>query len=402
MKPDLIFRRGRSNMRRKTFLTATTFVLVALFTATIARATDYYVSTNGSDDTGDGSQGRPWFSVNHADRSRKLQPGDRVHVAPGSYSGPWRTWNSRGLAAAPITYISDKKWGAVLKDESGSVWSNKADYIHIIGFQIIGNAAGHSLNGIYTEGWHTVIQGNWVHDVLNGPYSATTCNPVGGAGIHLNGPYAQVIGNYVDNNGPHDASGNPVYCNYVHGIYFLQPGGLAANNISFNNSGWGIQMWHSASNEVINNNTIFNNGVGCIVVGASEGATNDNTVVANNICYRTKRGISEQGGSGPDRYATGPHNIYRNNLLYENSTYEISLQTGTASDTVSADPRFVKYTGKDSGDCHLTSASPAIDAGRSSDTIPEGGTVTFVTYDFHDVKRPQGCCFDIGADEYVF
>jgi len=271
-------------MRRKAFLTLTTLVLVQLFTATIAWATDYYVSRTGSDVAGDGSRERPWFTVTHADRSKKLQPGDTIHVAPGTYTGPWRTWSTSGSAAALITYISNQKWGAVLKGESGSVWSNKADYIRIIGFQIVGNATGHSLNGIYTQGSHTVIQGNWVHGVLNGPYSTTTCNTVGGAGIHLDGPYAQVIGNYVDNNGPHDASGNPAYCNYVHGIYFLQPGGVAANNISFNNSGWGIQMWHFASNEVINNNTIFNNGVGSIVVSASRGATNDHTVDDNNIC----------------------------------------------------------------------------------------------------------------------
>ncbi|PYU91907.1 MAG: hypothetical protein DMG25_13355 [Acidobacteria bacterium] len=389
-------------MRRKAFLTLTTLVLVQLFTATIAWATDYYVSRTGSDVAGDGSRERPWFTVTHADRSKKLQPGDTIHVAPGTYTGPWRTWSTSGSAAAPITYISNQKWGAVLKGESGSVWSNKADYIRIIGFQIVGNATGHSLNGIYTQGSHTVIQGNWVHGVLNGPYSTTTCNTVGGAGIHLDGPYAQVIGNYVDNNGPHDASGNPAYCNYVHGIYFLQPGGVAANNISFNNSGWGIQMWHFASNEVINNNTIFNNGVGCIVVGASGGATNDHTVVDNNICYKTHRGIGERGTYGPGQYATGTHNIYSNNLLYQNSTYEISLQTGTASDTVSADPQFVKYTGDSSGDYHLSSSSPAIDAGLPSDTIPGSRTVGFITRDFHGVARPQGCCFDLGADEYVF
>src|SRR5207245_9904178 len=117
-------------MRRKTFLTMTS-VLALLSTAAISRATNYYVATNGSDDNGDGSQGRPWFTVNHADRSGKLQPGDTVHVAAGTYSGPSCTWNTSGSWGAPNTYISDKKWGAVLQGKSGSVWSNKADYIRI-------------------------------------------------------------------------------------------------------------------------------------------------------------------------------------------------------------------------------------------------------------------------------
>ena len=253
-------------MRRKTFLMVTT-VLVLLCTAMIAGASDYYIYPNGSDIHGDGSRAHPWLTVTHADRSGKLRPGDTVHVAPGNYTGPWRTWNTSGTAAAPIAYVSTTKWGAVLHSTtSGSVWSNKANYIEIVNFVVVGN--GQSKNGIYTSGANTVIRGNEVHGVLEGPYNSTTCNTIGGAGIQLDGPGSLVIGNYVHNNGPHDSSGNPVYCNYVHGIYFERPGGLAANNMSFDNAGWGIQMWHWASHEVINNNTIFNNGVGCIVVGA--------------------------------------------------------------------------------------------------------------------------------------
>ena len=387
-------------MRRKIFLIMTS-VLALLCTVAISHATNYYVARNGSDVNGDGSQARPWFTVTHADRSGKLRPGDTVHVAPGNYTGPWRTWNTSGTAAAPIAYVSTTKWGAVLHSTtSASVWSNKANYIEIVNFVVVGN--GLSKNGIYTSGANTVIRGNEVHGVLEGPYNSTTCNTIGGAGIQLDGPGSLVIGNYVHNNGPHDSSGNPVYCNYVHGIYFERPGGLAANNMSFDNSGWGIQMWHSASNEVVNNNTIFNNGVGCIVVGASDnGTVNDHTVVDNNICYKTNRGIGERGMYGPGKYATGPHNIYHHNLLYDNSAYAFSLQTGTQSGTVWADPRFVNYTGTSSGNCHLSSVSPAIDKGLSSDTIPQGSTVFFAPYDFFGVKRPLGCCFDLGAIEYV-
>jgi hypothetical protein len=51
----------------------------------------------------------------------------------------------------------------------------------------------------------------------------------------------------------------------------------------------------------------------------------------------------------------------------------------------------VNYTGDASGDYHLTSSSPAIDAGTST-----GAPST----DFADGPRPQGSGFDIGAYEY--
>ena len=335
--------------------------------ASATGAVDYYVSPSGSDSRGDGSLSRPWATIAHA--STLVGPGATVHVAAGIYEGSFKTYAS-GIVAARITYISDTKWGAKLIGTRGSTWANHGDYVDIVNFDV----TGPGLNGIYTEGDSTRIIGNHVHDM------PIACTSTGGSGINLNATNAEVEGNYVHDIGPY-----PDHCQYVHGIYFLETGGHAYNNVSFRNSGWGIHLWHSASNLVIANNTLFNNLSGGIVIG-NNATIADGLVVNNNIAYNNKQGIKEEG-------KTGTHNIYRNNLVFQNSSSNFSLQHGkTAAGTVSADPQFVNFTGDPTGDYHLRSSSPAIDAGIS-DSAP--------TTDYDGVSRPQGPAWDIGAYEYV-
>jgi len=48
-----------------------------------ARSTDYYVSTTGSDLTGDGSAGNPWATIQHA--IAQVSDTDTIHLASGTY-----------------------------------------------------------------------------------------------------------------------------------------------------------------------------------------------------------------------------------------------------------------------------------------------------------------------------
>lgn len=358
-----------------------------------AAASAYYVSTTGSDSTGNGSESSPWATIAHA--STQVGPGATVYVAAGVYTGSFTT-NSSGTASDYITYVASSAdfSGAVncaqvaanhgdlstcvqLVGTDTDTWTNNGNYVAIEGFDV----TGPGINGIYTQGTGTLISGNHVHDVLTG-----TCNSDGGSGINLNGSNAEVVGNYVHNIGPY-----PKACGYVQGIYFLQAGGYAYNNISFNNSGFGIQLWHYPSNVAIFNNTIFNNASGGIVLGTdTSGVTVDYITVANNIVVNNGgEGVSEQGAADS---STGTHNIYKNNLVEGNSGGSFSLQNGlTATSTVAASPQFVNDTGNASGDYHLLSTSPAIGAG-----IASGAPST----DFDGNPRPQSGVVDIGAYQY--
>jgi hypothetical protein len=358
-----------------------------------AAAQNYYVSTTGSDTGGNGSISSPWATV--ANASAHVSAGATVHVAAGVYNGSFTT-SASGTASAYITYEADTAnfSGPVncaqvaanhgdlttcvrLVGGSSTTWTNSGDYVQIKGFDVTGGG----INGIYTQGNATVITENHVHDIL-----PSTCNSTGGSGINLNGTNAQVTDNYVHNIGPY-----PTACGYVQGIYYLTSGGFAYNNISFNNSGFGIQLWHQPSNIALVNNTIFNNASGGIVLGTDNtGFTVDYITVSNNIIINNGGpAISEQGRPG----CIGTHNITTNNLVEGSATQLISLVSGSlAEHTMDVSPQFVNDTGDASGNYHLQPASPAIGAGTSISVPPT---------DFDGNARPQNGAFDLGAYQYM-
>jgi len=319
-------------------------------------------------------------------------PGDTVLVEAGTYYGSFQT-RASGRSSAYITYRSETPWGAMLvQGRSGSVWGNYGDYVIINGFEIVGNPLSVGVNGIYTAGQYTTISHNKVHGIL-----PNTCKGVGGSGINLDSAHDEVIANYVYQIGPQ--RGSPRYpCTYVHGIYFLKPYGLAAENIVFQASGYGIHEWHQASDINAVNNTVFNNGYGGILVGNDGSqwpAQNNNSFTDNNIAYGNgKYGIHECCTMG----FTGTCNVFNNNLLYDNPTH-IKLQTGTQNSAPIANPMFAHYTGDSNGDYHVLSTSPAIGKGLTSDRNSCGISVKFPPFDFSGNPRPKhrGTAFDIGA-----
>jgi Cep192 domain 4/Right handed beta helix region/Abnormal spindle-like microcephaly-assoc'd, ASPM-SPD-2-Hydin len=354
----------------------------------------YYVSTSGSDSSGTGSISSPWATIAHA--STKVSAGATVYVAAGVYNGSFTT-SSSGTASAYITYQGETAnfSGPVncaqvaanqgnlstcpqLVGGSSTTWDNTGNYVAIQGFDVTGGG----INGIYTQGNATIISQNHVHNIL-----PSTCNSTGGSGINLNGTNAEVTDNYVHNIGPYPSS-----CGYVQGIYFLAAGGFADNNISFDNSGFGIQLWHEPSNILLINNTLFNNASGGIVLGTDDsGFTVDYITVSNNIIVNNGGvGVQEEGASSS---STGIHNIYTNNLVYGNSGGAFSLQNGlSASATVTSSPDFVNGTGTDTGNYHLQSSSPALSAATGNGAP---------TKDFDGNARPQNGRYDIGAYEYM-
>ncbi len=331
-----------------------------------------YVSPAGSD-SNDGSSAHPYATINKA--ASAASAGMTIHVAPGVYQAV--TTSESGTASQRIRYISDVQWGAKVMGTSSSeaAWMQDGSYVDLVGFDI----SGGSRLGVENNGSNVRILGNYVHNI------AGSCSSSGGAGID-NSNYSasndDIIGNIVGNVGP-----SPGSCNTVQGIYLSNSGGVTANNIVFAVSAWGIQMWHAATNATIINNTVFA-CYGGITVGAGDspgGVTADNTLVANNIVYKnTGYGIYEYG-------ATGTHNRYINNLVTGNPT-EIALLNGlSATETLTADPQFVNYQANGTGDYHLKSTSPAINAGTSTSAPAQ---------DFSGGTRPVGGAWDIGAYEY--
>jgi len=321
------------------------------------------------------------------DRADSLAtPGTTVHVAPGNYTGPFHATHS-GTASAHLVFVSDQKWGAKISATglgTGATLRSDGSYVEIRDFDVSGDGA----DGILNNGSFVLLAGNHVHNITD-----SICQ--GGGGVHSWGNHTisnvQFIGNLVHDIGNPDST---TPCNQVHGIYEENPHGTIVNNIVYRASGFGIHLWHGASDAVVANNTSFNNREsGFVIGGGDSGVTtgNNNTACFNNIAYNnSKYGITQQG-------VFGPNNAFANNLLYGNSWGAVSGLS--ESRAVTADPLFVNYNPTGTGDYHLQSGSPAIGAGVAS--VPAGTNPgATLGYDFDGNPRPVSGRYDIVVFEW--
>ncbi len=214
------------------------------------------------------------------------------------------------------------------------------------------------------------------------------------AGIYLQNAYnTRLIGNYIHDNGNFS---DPSTANLDHGIYFGSGSGLIANNLIERNYAFGVHLYPSASNVIVQQNTIVRNGrSGVIIGGWTTNCPNtgcppqptNNLVVNNIIAFNAYYAFQSF-----ELTTTG--HIIKNNLLWGNAGGNIPTDerltrglTFVNQNNIQADPRFVGTS-----NYRLQSGSPAIDAALSPYTQPDD-------YDF--IPRPQGAASDIGAFEFT-
>jgi hypothetical protein len=263
-----------------------------------------------------------------------------------------------------------------------AVWRNDGDYVDIAGFDISGDGAV----GILNMASNVRIVGNHVHDI-----PAPGCTSNGGAGINnanYSGHDDDVIGNLVNRIGD-----QALRCIRVHGIYHSNAGGHIWNNISCDNQGWGIHLWHAPRSVTIANNLVCRNHEGGIVIGAGDDPRDahpaDHMLVTNNILFRNGPAtalfaIDEFGLVGDD-------NHYLNNLVFPRQQ-RISLQHGNRiTETIWTDPEFINSSAQGEPDYHPTGASPAIGKGTNAGAPP---------FDMDGGARPVAGRWDVGPYQY--
>ncbi len=299
-----------------------------------------FLSPTGSDDN-PGTQAKPLQSIERA--AKMANPGTEVVFEDGTYNGSVTT-DVNGTARARIAFVAANRGGAKIVGDGSqdAAWQNNGDYVDIIGFDI----SGSNTDGLLSGGSFVRIVDNNVHG-FHGGNCITTAN----SDYDLHN--IDVIGNIVSRCGA-DA--------LDHGIYVSHPHGVVANNIAYGNAGYGIHCWHNCNSLDISNNLVFGNSQGGIVIGQGDDPNNgevnaDDFVVSNNIAIDNGRdGIRESG-------ATGPNNQFINNILWDNGTKRINLQTGSQQGTLVADPQFVNFQLDGSGDYHLRPGSPGLGTG---------------------------------------
>jgi hypothetical protein len=319
-----------------------------------------YVAPNGSD-SNPGTQAAPFRTILKA--SQAAVADTTVHVAPGTYSGSFQTTKS-GTATGRIIYVSTTRYAAKIVPPSSSslkyAWDNRGAYVTIDGFEVDGSVNPTSGTrwtvGIGVGGTGDIVTNCLVHHI----YSTGTGNSAGGAGILLDSWYGfnnmQALANVVHHVGPPNSGGA-----WYHGIYQTATGEIK-NNVVYANAGGGIHLWHDANHINVANNTSFGNGIGYICGGGDYVHTTgpaDYITFTNNIAFdNTGMGFDEEGQDGP-------HNVFSNNLSYQNGT-NWRLEHSTHTNDVTANPQFVNYIRTGGGDYHLKSTSPAINKGLAT------------------------------------
>jgi hypothetical protein len=235
---------------------------------------------------------------------------------------------------------------------------------------------------------NATIFGNEIFGIQN--------NACSDAPLRISGNDAFVANNYIHDISPTGSRGCGIT---VTDDYPSNPdvGGkrtILANNIIANVRWIGIEVL--GYDVQVLNNTIYNIlpetndcDTGCmernagIMVWNYFGPT-QNALIRNNIVDTAYIGIG--------RYIYNTDNPQRISSDYNvvfNATYPFRGTITQNTHDLITNPRFVNPT---SGDFHLQSSSPAINAGV---------TLSDVTIDFDGISRPQGAGYDIGVYEYV-
>jgi parallel beta-helix repeat protein len=308
-----------------------------------------------------------------------LAPGDVGCLHAGTYGarGVETFMTVNGTASAPIT----------LKGYPGEAMPTILGYFPIGGQYIV-------ISGLLFDGPTGQIPG--ISDpetaqisIYGSNVEINHCeirNSRGHAGIYLESAFnTRLIGNYIHDNGNFS---DPATANLDHGIYFGSGSGLIANNLIEHNYAFGIHLYPSASNIIVQQNTIVRNGrSGIIIADDPDDPGNlpptNNLIVNNIVAYNTQNSIISYA------LPCGGNNIVRKNLVWANGNGNIGNDTNclTLVNNIQADPRFIGAS-----DYRLQFGSPAIDAADNPYTQPD---------DYRFVLRPQGVASDIGAFEFV-
>src|SRR6266478_4816498 len=283
--------------------------------AASAQATDYYVSTSGSD-SNPGTSAEPFRTITHAYASAAA--GTSIHVAPGVYSDYTSGWGihlgKSGTASSPIVLQSQVLHGAIIDRQNASD-GNEGFYIDgsyniVNGFEIR-NAP---LGGFAIYGNGNQILNNHIHH--NGNPASSSTNGRDGVYSDPNTSGTVYSGNWIDHNG---RTGS----NLDHGLYLCGKNEVVCNNVLFANSASGLQIagYTTVSNMKVYNNVMAWNGTSGIILWMSLSGVD----IKNNIIY-------QNGHYGVGSYAAkGSGVVLNNNLSWSNGYGDYDF-TGGGSD----------------------------------------------------------------------
>jgi hypothetical protein len=326
----------------------------------------------------------------------KATPGSVIEAAAGTYAfrSNALVLSASGSAGKPIVlpcvntracFITGTRTG------NSTLLQVAGNYITLDGFDIsnVNSAIPNSNMAIYVTGTNNIFSRNAIHDV-----QVDCSSDLGGGGVQVaaNACYNTFDANLVYNIGnknPTCKAGTTVQFDGILAETTGTGGTTITNNIIYNvHGGWGIVLGGGSGGGIAANNLVFQNGNGGIVVRpGSATAIVSNNIIADNGADYDGCGIYYLG-------STAAAISTLNNSIYGNTGGNFCQYDMTGAPTNSGDitsASFVNWQLNGSGDYREASGSQTIDAGTSTGA-PD--------HDFAGNLRPGGNAIDIGPYEY--
>jgi hypothetical protein len=227
---------------------------------------DVYVSASGNNSSGDGSIFKPWATI--AGALRKAQPGDAIHVGPGSYdcSDAWvdgTTGAAQGTLDHPIWVVGDSS--PVIDCGDASTGSTTGLQLHGVKYVVIDgiefrNAGTHILH-VDGQSLGVLFKRVWVHGAGMACLKASQSEGVSvedslfsDAGLSSVASQSEASGQIIDYVGVHNSH---VARSVIRGA--MGNGQGSAGNVAMQFKG-GSQNILIAQNDIFDANTAINLG----------------------------------------------------------------------------------------------------------------------------------------------
>jgi parallel beta-helix repeat protein len=390
----------------------------SVLSPSLVNATEYYVAPNGND-ANPGGKSEPFSTIKKG--ISVLTPSDTLYLRQGTYNEfisptipgmnipSGTSWsNAITIASYPGEDATITGGISIQDNMNGSAPSFLIFDRLIVDLQAVPG----DING--TNSAFRVVSPNVHHIRFSNGEIKNAANHlvlVGGGTSHCEIMNSKIHGAKVSLfGGTHPTTGN-------YGFYYNGHDGLIEGNVIYDNTGYGLHLYHSGSNDVNNNivrnNIFYGNGfddgerhdtLGGVIIASGENNLFYNNIVDKNtgigvtVAYTNgsrnnqlyNNTVFGNSGSGIEIFDSAPQTVVRNNIVYGNGgTIADWGAVGTVlSNNLTTDPKFVNPSAHD---FLLQEGSPAIDAGVM---------VSAVTTDIIGVPRPQGGIYDIGAYEY--
>jgi hypothetical protein len=261
----------------------------SIFIAENLEAATYYIDGSKGKDSNPGSPALSWKTISKANST--LQAGDTVYLRAGTYTNEQIKPSNSGTSGNYITYQNYSSESVILSEHKVPLYLYKNDYIKIDGFRMQNSNIFFALTGGAN---HNIIQNCTFYNArgyFGSLFAARYVDPhTGAGGDYINTPnnYNQILNNVYED-APSRCSGPDRNCETAPADAFIIKSGsynliqgntfgntshdglcfsgkktknnVVRNNLFRNTYRRGINLYHGACQNLVENNTFYDQGL---------------------------------------------------------------------------------------------------------------------------------------------